>query len=80
MKLVNLKAEGKTIRIRAEGEYGRLQETSISGRPEWENSFEEPEKVAPVESMRELAGGQDAGAEYECALPGYTLTVLKFMK
>ncbi len=80
VKLVNLKAEGKTIRIRAEGEYGRLQETSISGRPEWENSFEEPEKVAPVESMRELAGGQDAGAEYECALPGYTLTVLKFMK
>lgn len=80
VKLANLTEEGKRIRIGTECAYGRLQEISISGcEPEWENSFEEPEKVAPGERVTQLNCGKGSGLEYEYELSAYTLSVLKFL-
>lgn len=49
---------------------------SISGcRPEWRNRFDEAEKVAPKEGTEEING-----SEFIYELPGYVLTVLKFVR
>ena len=78
VKLANLREEEETVIIGTERKYRRVQEISVCGcEPEWENSFEEPEKVSPKEKSVELdADGQD---QYLCTIGRYALKVLKFI-
>lgn len=81
VKLTNLKEEAVKISVITERKYQKVQEIAISGcKPEWENSFEEPEKVSPKEKEITLEGhGGEGQREYLCTVGGYELKILKFM-
>lgn len=81
VKLANLKEEEVSVKVAAERKYRKVREIAISGcEPEWENSFDEPEKVSPREKEAELDGSDRQGQqEYLCTVGRYELKVLKFM-
>ena len=81
VKLANLKEEEVNVRVKVECKYRKVKEIAISGcEPEWENSFEEPEKVSPKEREITLNGPDGGGQqEYLCAVGRYAFKVLKFI-
>lgn len=75
VKLSNVTAQKKHIRIRPQDAYRNVRKIFICGcDPEWRNSFEEPEKVAPKEEE------EPAGTELVYEVPEYSLTILKFIR
>ncbi len=81
VKLANLTAEEKEVSIMMEQRYQKLQIISVSNcELEWENSFEEPQKVFPKEQWLDLRDRERADRKaYDYMMRKYTLAVLKFM-
>lgn len=80
VKLSNVTQEKKLVHITTQQKYKEVKEIVMSGyEPEWRNSFEEPQKVAPKETVidneKEL---ENKSLLYK--LPGYALAVLVFKK
>lgn len=76
VKLANLEPEKKHIRIRVGGQYTSVEKNAMEhcGR-DWKNSFEEPEKVAPVKTVFPMEG-----REFDYEMPGDAFAVLKFIR